>query len=755
MPASLSRTAVRRIPRARRSPIQRRAADALRGGLCAAAVLAAFSFAANVLAQGGAEHPPSAAEQRAAAAAQARAVASSNALLGAMKALERAPAAQRAQRTQDVMQAVQQRRQALLEVVRTDPQRALTLALPDALRERLPKEAREQIEQRVELEGRVIGMSIDDHERGIARHPYFLETVQAGHVRRFGLQWADPAMSERDALRYIDRHVRVKALRVNGYLVVGDRGDVEMSTDRKGGGKKDPSGSGSTSGDGGSLDTLTGTLVAGEQRTLVILASFSDRATSCTASGVQSALFGTGSSVDRIYRESSDNQVTFSGDVVGPFTIPYSAGGSCDFNGWGAAADSAARAAGIDPSRYTRISYAVPPNGNCGWTGIAYVGGTPPTRSWVAQCTAGIFAHEIGHNLRFKHASTPTSEYGDGSDPMGSAPAVQMHAANRIMAGWLPATSIVDGPASGTYSIAALEAPDTGAPQAIRLRKSDTGEYYYVSLRQAAALDANLSSAYRDVVTVHRATGTMPSPTMLVARLGAGQSFNDTANGIRVTAQSISTGMASVDVQTTTAACTRAAPVVQASPSSQTGAPGATLRYSVSITNRNGSTCASSVFALAQSIPSGFSGSFAAPSVTLAPGASTTVSWSVSSAAQATDGVYAVRASAAESGSSAASAQASYLVYSDASAPTVSVDWPTDGAVIAGKPTSLSASAYDAGGISRVDFLVNGKSVGYATTAPYQVRWNAKKSKGTNTLTARAIDTTGNASEATVRFTVK
>lgn len=732
-----------------------------RYSVCAAALFAAFVSNASA----SDDHAVQTAEQRrAAAAADAQAKRSSNEVLRALKALERAPKTQRAQRESELARAVEVRRAAMLELVRTDPRSALSAAMPEALRERMPQAIRDRVEQRVELEGRVVGMSIDDHVHDIARHAYFLEGDGVSAPARLGLQWADPSLSERDTLALIDKRVRVKGLRVNGQLVVGDRSEVELAaskTNNGKGNKKDKTGSttdsGSTS-DGtgsGTTGSLATPLVAGEQRTLVIMANFSDKSSGCTASGLNTALFGTGGSVDRIYRESSANQVTFSGNVVGPFTIPYTSSSTCDFNAWGSAADAAARAAGVDPSRYTRISYAIPGNSSCGWTGIAYVGGSAPTRSWVASCSAGVFAHEIGHNLRFKHASTPTSEYGDSSDPMGAAPAVQMHAANRVMAGWVTDTSIVDNPSSGSYAIAALESPDTGAPRTIRIRKADTNEYYYVSLRTAAGLSAGLNSAYRDVVTVHRATGTMPSPTVLLARLAAGQSFSDTTNGVRVTAQSISTGTASVAVESTVAQCARATPSVQTSPASQSGAPGATLRYSVSITNRNSSSCGNSTFALGETTPSGFSGAFASSAVTLAPGASTTVGWSVASSAQAVDGVYSLQARAAESGGSAGSAAASYVVYADGSAPTVSVTWPTDGATIASKPVSLSASAYDDNGIARVDFLVNGRSVGSSTTAPYQVRWNPKKNKGANTLTVRATDTAGNASEASVRFTVK
>ncbi|MCD6671764.1 MAG: Ig-like domain-containing protein [Burkholderiaceae bacterium] len=739
-----------------------------RYSVCAAALVAAFfshAWAAD-------DHDArSAAERRAAAAADVQARRSSNEVLRALKALERAPAAQRAQRESELAKAVEERRAAMLELVRTDPRGALSMAMPEALRERMPKAVRERIEQRVQLEGRIVGMSIDDHERGIVRHPFFLESDDPTAPVRVGLQWADPSLSERDTLALIDKRVRVKGLRVNGQLVVGDRNEVELAASKGHNGKgntKDKTGSSTDSGSamgstGSETGSVTAPLVSGDQRTLVIMANFSDKASGCTTSGLKTALFGTGASVDRIFRESSANQVTFSGDVVGPFTIPYTSSSTCDFNAWGTAADAATRSAGIDPSRYTRISYAIPRNSTCGWTGIAYIGGSAPTRSWVASCSAGVFAHEIGHNLRFKHASTPTSEYGDNSDPMGTAPSVQMHAANRVMAGWVTDASIVDNPGSGSYAIAALEAPDTGMPRTIRIRKADTNEYYYVSLRAASGLSASLSGGYRDVVTVHRATGTMPSPTVLLALLAPGQSFSDATNGVRVTAQSISTGTASVNVETTVAQCARSTPGVQASPASQTGAPGSTLRYSVSITNRNSPSCGNSSFSFAQTTPGGFSGSFSSASVTLAPGASVTlapgasatVGWSVASSAQTGDGVYALQARAAEPGGSAGSAAASYVVYADASAPTVSVTWPTDGATIASKPVSLSASAFDDNGIARVDFLVNGKSVGSASTAPYQVRWNPNRSKGANTLTVRATDRAGNASEASVRFTVR
>ena len=131
-----------------------------RFSVCAAAVFAAF--VTNVHAADD-HRAQTAEERRAAAVADAQATRSSNEVLRALKALERAPAAQRAQRSRDLAKAVEERRAAMLDVVRTDPRRALSLALPEELRNRMPTNVRERIEQRVELEGRVVAdASLDD-----------------------------------------------------------------------------------------------------------------------------------------------------------------------------------------------------------------------------------------------------------------------------------------------------------------------------------------------------------------------------------------------------------------------------------------------------------------------------------------------------------------------------------------------------------------------------------------------------------------
>ncbi|TXL68804.1 Ig-like domain-containing protein [Zeimonas arvi] len=733
-------------------------------------MLAAFSPALH--AQASHSHvpaSPTAAQQSQRAALDKQATDLGNGLLRAMKALENASSANRSQRADEVLQIVQARRQALLELVKADPGRVLALAMPEALRARLPQHARSLVEQRVQAEGVVAAMVEEDIERGISKQPYFLEVDGPTGKWQYDLHWVDAGMSERQQEALIEKRVRLKAVQLDRHLIVGDKNEVE---DAYAPGNKTKGGTGATQDGSTTTDAYATTptsTVSGDQKTLVILANFTDKAVSCSVDAVRNTVFGASNSANQILRESSRNAVSLSGDVVGPFNIPYSSTGTCDYRTWGTAADSAARAAGIDTSRYTRISYAIPPN-SCGWGGVANLGGTAPTRSWIAYCAyPAIFAHEIGHNLRFHHASTPSAEYGDLSDPMGHNPVVQLNGSNKSMAGWLSPGNVVDASASGSYSLTSLAAPDTGAAQVVRLRKADTNEFYYVSLRHAIDLDANLSSSYRDRISIHTSPGTMPAKTVLQGTLAAGESFKDSANGITITAQSIASGSATISVQTAGATCAPATPSVTVGPSPQTTSAGVAVGYSATVKNNDSSACGNTAFSFAQTLPAGFTGNFSTSSIQLSPGASVSIPWSVTPGATAADGIYDLRASVSASGRGSVTASASLQVYtavtppssdggttaSDTAPPTVSVTYPKDGEILPAKPVSFSASAFDDGGVARVDFFVNGALVGSSSTAPYQVRWNARKAKGTSTMTARAVDNAGNQTEASVSFTVK
>ena len=90
----------------------------------------------------------------------------------------------------------------------------------------------------------------------------------------------------------------------------------------------------------------------------------------------------------------------------------------------------------------------------------------------------------------------------------------------------------------------------------------------------------------------------------------------------------------------------------------------------------------------------------------------------------------------------------------DATAPSVSLTAPANGASVSGTVT-LTASATDTVGVAKVDFLIDGTLVATDTAAPYTYAWNsAAAANGAHTLVARAADAAGNTGTSSVSVTV-
>ncbi|MCV0403325.1 MAG: Ig-like domain-containing protein [Chloroflexi bacterium] len=90
----------------------------------------------------------------------------------------------------------------------------------------------------------------------------------------------------------------------------------------------------------------------------------------------------------------------------------------------------------------------------------------------------------------------------------------------------------------------------------------------------------------------------------------------------------------------------------------------------------------------------------------------------------------------------------------DTTPPTVSLSAPAQGATVSGVVT-ISASASDDVGVTRVDFLVRGVQVGSDPSAPYEFTWDSTTvADGAAVITARAIDAAGNAATSSASVTV-
>jgi hypothetical protein len=389
----------------------------------------------------------------------------------------------------------------------------------------------------------------------------------------------------------------------------------------------------------------TNAISSGDQRVLVIMANFTDATLSWSVDQVTNTMFSdpTGASVNALYRDNSRGQLSISGSVVGPFTIPYLST-QCATDAWGKAAEAAAANAGVDVASFPHRVYVLPTD-SCPAAGLATVGGNP-SYAWILTYTAkGVYAHEFGHNLGMDHAAIvldgQVNDLGDGGDPMSlSSGALRgLNASHRHQLGWITPQVVTQ---SGSYDVLPL-AQASGTVYTIA--KPDTNEWYYLSTRYAQGYDSPLQPYYLNGLAIHRYTGkVLPTlgevtKTYLVAELTDGQQFTDPVNGMTISQVTHDATHVTARVELT-AVCIAASPSLSLSPQSQSGGPGLTASYTVSVTNRDGASCPASVFTLSAVVPSGWSSSLSQTSLTLAPGTSAQAVLTVASAPGTPPGTY-------------------------------------------------------------------------------------------------------------------
>ena len=489
--------------------------------------------------------------------------------------------------------------------------------------------------------GQFTALVVDDFDHGRAEVKYFIRDSRTG--RTFWVHYEDEAPTRRSG----------SVVTLSGRATTSDLYVPAASTELN----------------APSFGTLAemppAAPVTGDQKTLVVIANFTNTVVACQPSTINDTMFSdpAGISVDALYREMSSGNVSFSGTTVGPFTIPFASSSACDPGTWASAADTQAAASGIDVSAYPRRLYVMPSN-SCGATGYGTMSSVPSS-AWVFACDLkGAYAHELGHNLGMNHGSTPDMEYGDITDAMTSAASRlrPTNAPHRHQMGWLPGSAIRLATEGGVYYLAPLESNPAlaASPQAIAVAKPDTGEYYYFSYRHAIGFDNYISANYLDTLSVHRYKGDgSASRTYLLAGLANGESFVDDVNGIRVTMVGHDDTRATVEIQLTPT-CIAALPSIAVPASLQGGAAGSVVTFTGTVTNRDSSICAPASFSLGTSVPTGWSTSTSPAVVSLTPGQASDFTVTVTSAAGAAVGTYSLTVGAADT--AASSHQASALV---------------------------------------------------------------------------------------------
>ncbi|MDP9483365.1 MAG: hypothetical protein M3P84_09105 [Chloroflexota bacterium] len=336
------------------------------------------------------------------------------------------------------------------------------------------------------------------------------------------------------------------------------------------------------SADGQHVRLAAGTAAAAATKNVaVILFNFSDDSSQpYTPATAEAVVFDNGNAVASFFEEESRGAVTVSGDVFGWYPIAASKASCADPFGWASQARAAAVGAGVDLTAYTNVVYAFPFAASCAWAGMGEVHGP---RSWNnGAFNLRVIAHELGHNFGVHHASSlsctsagsrvalsstcVSSEYGDPFTVMGASSSAHDHATHLGQFGWLPVSEIRAVGPGGPYQLGSVLDGPAGSDRLLSIARGN-GTWFYLDLRSVHGpyFDNFAGSAPAVNGVTIRISPNAPSPTWSVSQtqlvdttpatatysdapLAVGQTLTDPVSGLRITALTAGSGVASVSV---------------------------------------------------------------------------------------------------------------------------------------------------------------------------------------------------------------
>ncbi len=601
-----------------------------------------------------------------AAAARQKAFDQTQALMALQKKWAKGKGAEKSRALEQMVAKAEERRAHLLELMASNPAAVMSAAIPDDKQVGMPAEVLAKLEQKVELEGE-LEVFYEDYEDGSHKLRHFLKTP-------FGERFAVHLAGKQPELSHGGK-VKLAGSLIGSQDSAASDGDIALDSSAL------MLAAGSDTGvvADGTAAAISATF--GAQSTLVINVNFADNRTEpWTPEQARSTVFDQAS--DFIH-ENSFGQTWLTGEVTPWLNLPVN-GAGCNTTAIVDAASTAAQNAGYNLGQYNRLIFAMPSTSGCGFSGVGSVGGTKSTMVINGSMYWFTIAHEMGHNLGLYHShalecgsdvlgsSCTSDEYGDGVDIMGRVSG-HFTAFQKERLGWLDSRHIETVTSSGIHELEPYASLPGSSPKALKIAKgidpaSGEQSWFYVEYRQGSGYDSILSSNanVQNGVVVHTGVSNQGNSSYMLdmtpgstassytdtrdPALEVGRQFTDTDSSVTLATEWVDGNGAGVNVQLdgSVASCTAVQPTLNITPGETVWSQaGASQSYTLTLTNRDSDTCSSSSYTLSTGAPAGWDNALANNSLTLAPGESRSLSWTVTAADTATNGYYTLNASAA------------------------------------------------------------------------------------------------------------
>lgn len=404
------------------------------------------------------------------------------------------------------LELARRRRDDLLDLIRSNPRRALELALPAEVRNLLPASVAELVEHSVAGTGDLEVLCALPEPGQALTSPAVQRFAVFGEERYeafvYGRRLREPTLRnaslhgialdglmavEESPVRFLsaaDASARLKTAPDTTCVLGRDHpaataevvgleafGNVSLACcpQHASAYEAQLAGFGSTLSAAGASLVAASAATEGTKRLLFIRVDFSDLIGESFSSNRTVVLVR---ELDRFYRENSYGRSGFfeigDGSAVTPvFRMPRTAAAYGRLNAALLRNDAlaAARAAGFNTAAYDYDLTCMGSVPGFGWAGLGFVGGPG---SWIrATSSTGVVAHELGHNYGLLHANFwdtngesvggagSSIEYGDKFDTMGAANAGNYHfnARYKRLLGWLKEGEFTVATTNGTYRL--------------------------------------------------------------------------------------------------------------------------------------------------------------------------------------------------------------------------------------------------------------------------------------------------------------